>query len=340
MKKLLKFAAIFALLPFFVMTSCNDDNDDPQPTPSKGTFEDLKNHMVANDFDLPALLDGWVIAPKMVADGGIVDVDFTIPDYHVFDIRGEADFNAGHIKEAVNVALGDVLTEAVNYADKPILVVCYSGQTAGRAVMALRLSGYEAKVMKFGFSYWTSDTVDVSGEQKSFDKWTPKIGNIAVGNANWTTDASEALPELDYPTWETDATDGAEILAERVQAMLGMEWTTSSATVLESPTDYNIYNFWSSEDYLAFGHYVGAYQIKPISIADDVIKAFPNNDEFQVYCYTGQTSSFTTAWLHVLGYSAKSITYGVNSLSYTALDEAEKPAWHHSFEYEYEVTTK
>jgi len=74
-----------------------------------------------------------------------------------------------------------------------------------------------------------------------------------------------------------------------------------------------------------------------------VIKAFPTSDEFQVYCYTGQTSSFTTAWLQVLGYNAKSITYGVNSLSWTALDQTDPPlggVWHHSFEYEYEVTTK
>lgn len=338
MRKFLNYLLILTLVPTLLLTSCKDD-DDTTPDEPKGTFADLKNYMVANDMDLPALLDGWVIAPKMIADGGIVADDYTIPDYHVFDIRGEADFNAGHIKGSMRVDLANVVTEAANYNDKPILVVCYSGQTAGRAVMALRLSGYQAKVMKFGFSYWSSDTYTVEGAEKSFDKWSPKVGDIAVGSQNWVTEASAALPtDNSYPTWESTSTDGATILAERVDMMLGMEWGTSSSAVLESAPDYTIYNFWGPEDYLAFGHYKGAYQMMPISIADDAIKAFPNSDEFQVYCYTGQTSSYTTAWLQVLGYPAKSIGYGVNSLSHTALDEAGKPAWHHSFEYEYEVT--
>jgi len=340
MRKFANYLLIILIVPVLVLSSCKKDSTD-DPTASKGTFADLKSYMVASDLDLPALLDGWVIAPKLISEDGIVeDADHTIPGYHVFDIRSADDFNAGHIKESINVALADVVTKAADYSDKPILVVCYSGQTAGRAVMALRLSGYEAKVMKFGFSYWSSDEYEVDGETRTFDKWTGKIGDPALTSTNWKTDASTQLPVFDYPTWESDNTEGADILAEKVDAMLGMAWTTSSLDVLENPMDYSIYNFWTPEDYIEFGHYQHAYQIKPISIADDLIKAFPNNEEFQVYCFTGQTSSFITAWLQVLGYSAKSITYGVNSLSHTALDDAEKPAWHHSLEYDYATTTK
>ena len=336
MKKFLNYFLILLIVPTIVFTSCKDDTtDDPV---QKGTYADLKAYMMASDLDLPALLDGWVIPPTMVADGGIVEADYTIPSYHVFDIRGASDFAAGHIKGSINVALGDVLSTAVDYSDKPILVVCYSGQTAGRAAMALRLSGYEAKVMKFGFSYWTDDTYTSNGSDVSFDKWSGKVGDAAVGHANWTTDASAQLPVYGNPTWESSNTDGAAILAERVEAMLTMDWTVSSGDVLENPDAYNIYNFWSSEDYLAFGHYKGAYQIKPISMADDHILAFDPANENQVYCYTGQTSSFTTAWLQVLGYPVKSITYGVNSLSHSALDEAGKPSWHHSLGYEYETS--
>jgi rhodanese-related sulfurtransferase len=49
------------------------------------------------------------------------------------------------------------LTTAAS-ATKPILVVCYTGQSAGHAVVALRLSGYsDAKVLKWGMSGWRSD---------------------------------------------------------------------------------------------------------------------------------------------------------------------------------------
>ncbi|MCF8367555.1 MAG: rhodanese-like domain-containing protein [Bacteroidales bacterium] len=340
MKKFLNYFLILTLVPVLVLSSCKKDEEDT-PEEAKGTFVDLKDYMVVNDLDLPTLLDGWVIDPKMIADGGIVDVDYTIPGYHVFDIRGAADFNAGHIKGSINVALADVVSTAANYTDKPILVVCYTGQTAGRAVMALRLSGYSnAKVMKFGFSYWTADTYVVGGDTKSFDKWTSNVGDPAVGHQNWSTDASASLPVNNYPDWESNSTDGATILAERVTEMLAMDWSISSATILADAPSYNIYNFWSEADYLALGHFAGAYQIMPISIDGDVIKAFPTSDEFEVYCYTGQTSSYTTAWLQVLGYNAKSISFGVNGLQHTALDNAGKPAWHQAKGYEYEVTAK
>jgi len=351
MKKFLNYLLILALVPALVLTSCKkDEDDDPD---KKGTFEDLKEYMVDENLDLPALLSGWVIAPKLTTatPPGIVDsaAGYTIPDYHVFDIRRAADFNAGHIKNSINVPLADVVTTAASYANKPILVVCYSGQTAGRVVMALRLSGYSnAKVMKFGFSYWSSDEYVVDGETRSFDKWSPKVSDTAVGHGNWNTDVSPDLPIYDYPTWESNSTDGGAILAQRVDDMLAnSDWGVSSYAVLEAATDYNIYNFWSPEHYALFGHYTGAYQIKPISIEGDLIKSFPNNDEFEIYCYTGQTSSYTTAWLHVLGYQAKSIYYGVNSLSHTALEDYVDPegnslggVWHHSLDYDYAVTPK
>lgn len=50
------------------------------------------------------------------------------------DIRSAVDFDNGHIKGAVNVPLANILTAAPNAGTKPILVVCYTGQTAARAV--------------------------------------------------------------------------------------------------------------------------------------------------------------------------------------------------------------
>lgn len=337
MKNLFNYLMIALLATAMVFTGCKDETSDP----TVGNYQTLTNYMSANNLDLPALLSGWVIAPTLVADGGIVDADadYTIPGYHVFDIRGEADFNAGHVKGAINVALGDVLAKANEVGkDKPILVFCYSGQTAGRAVMALRLSGFpDAKVAKFGFSYWSSDTYD--GGAKSFDRWTPKISDVADNDPNWVFDASAALPQNDYPSWTSTTTDGAALLAERVTAMLSLGWTTSSSDVLANPADYNIYNYWGQTDYIGIGHYKGAYQYTTIDLT--TTRALPQSDECQIYCYTGQTSSITTAWLQVLGYNAKSITYGVNSMRHAAVDAANpKTAWHHSFDYPYETTTK
>jgi len=152
-------------------------------------------------------------------------------------------------------------------------------------------------------SYWNPD----------FDKWTAHVSDQADGNNNWVTDASGTLPSNDYPDWESNTTDGAELLAEKVNSMLSMDWTISSDEVLNDPAGYNIYNFWTEDDYTTFGHYKGAYQYKPISIAGDIVKALPQSEQCLIYCFTGQTSSFITAWLQVLGYNTKSILFGVSN---------------------------
>jgi rhodanese-related sulfurtransferase len=330
---------LMMLVPAIMFTGCKDDNDDPAP--AKGDYATLSAYMVSNGLDLPDLLGSptpWVVAPNLMSDNGIVDADngYTIPGYHVFDIRSDENFKKGHIDGSINVPLTDVVTKANEVGkDKPILVVCYSGQTAGRAVMALRLSGFtNAQVMKFGFSYWSSS--------EDFDKWSGKTlngaGDQAVGSTNWKTDASTNLPSNDYPTWTSNTTDAATLLAERVDAMLANgEWGVSAAATLADPAGFEIYNYWNEGDYVKYGHYKGAYQIMPIKIADDVLKAFPQSGEFQVYCYTGQTSSFTTAWLQILGYNAKSIGYGANNLVYTPLLDGGATVWKHSNDYPYKT---
>ena len=336
MKKLLSYFLVAMMLPALVLTSCKDDNDDPTPAET-GNFTTLSTYMVNQNLDLPTLLDGWVIDPTLTTatPAGIVDsaAGYSIPDWVVFDIRSAADFALGHIKGSVNVALANIVTEAqaINNNDAKILVVCYSGQTAGRAVMALRLSGFpNAKVSKFGFSGWSANS--------AFDKWSSKISDQAVGNANWVSTASPALPVNALPTWTTTSTDGATILAEKINEMLAItSWSAGGADVLAAPADFSIYNFWTTEEYTTFGHFAGAFQYKPISLAGDIVSALNAENNNLVYCFTGQTSSFIVAWLNVLGYNAKSIGYGVNGLSYQALHDASKPNWHfpyHSYEYE------
>jgi len=322
MKKLISYLLVVMLIPAFVLTGCKDD---PAPAPATGDYTTLSTYMINNGLDLPALLVGWVIDPKLTTeDGGIVDpTDFSIPDWTVFDIRSATDFASGHIKGSVNVALGDIITEAnaINDNNAKILVVCYTGQTAGRAVMALRLSGFpNAKVSKFGFSAWSDDA--------TFDKWSSNTSDQAVGSPNWVTTAAPALPVNATPTWTTTSTDGATILAEKVTEMLAKSgWGVAAGDVLAATTDWTIYNNWTDADgYLTFGHYAGAYQYKPIQF-DNVSAMNPENNNV-VYCFTGQTSSFEVAWLQVLGYNTQSILFGVNNLKYQELSDAGKPHWH------------
>ena len=64
----------------------------------------------------------------------------------IIDVRSPVEFGKGHIPGAVNSTYADILTtvEAQNTNDLPVLVACYSGQSAAHAVVALRLAAHPA----------------------------------------------------------------------------------------------------------------------------------------------------------------------------------------------------
>lgn len=67
-------------------------------------------------------------------------------------IRSAEDYGKGHIETAVNVPWGKGMQELFDSlpADKKLIVNCYSGQTAGQTVAALRLLGFDAVSLKSG----------------------------------------------------------------------------------------------------------------------------------------------------------------------------------------------
>ncbi len=323
MKRLINLAVLLALVPVLMMTSCK--KDEPEAV---NAYLALKSYMASHTLDLPDLAKNWIVDAKSTAMGGAIDsVTSTMPGYNVFDIRPAADYVAGHITNAINVALKDVVTTAANYNNKPICVVCFTGQTAGQAVMALRLSGFsDAVVLKWGMAGWNAAFKGPWVSNSGFE--TQANGNIAVGNANWVTTAAPATGDFTEPVWTSTATDGAAILKERVQAVLDAGFSpVSGSDVLANPANYQIANYWGNTDYTTFGHFAGAYNVPVIAIAGDLIKAFDPSKEALVYCYTGQTSSIATFWLNVLGYKVKSIGFGANKLVYDPLKAAGKAVY-------------
>ena len=282
---------LIALIPMLMIVSCSKDDD------SESNFEMLVNYMDSNGMTTVDLLGGWIVAADSTLNA-------TIGDYYVLDLRsGDAneneivDYDEGHIPGAVLTTFGTLLEDADD-VDKPIIVVCYTGQSAGHAVMALRLSGYmNARVLKWGMSGWNSD----------FDKWS---GNTAtLGHDNWVIAPGDlaANGTFDMPDLDAVGDNGAEILAERVDAML-------AAGVLEMPADFFINNFWAATDVETYGNITGAYRISPL-----VLENLDPDETIVTYCWTGQTSSMVTAYLTLLGYDAASLKFGVNSMIYDDL---------------------
>jgi hypothetical protein len=133
-----------------------------------------------------------------------------------------------------------------------------------------------------------------------------------------TTLAADDVYEL--PVLESDKTEGAEILAERVDAMLaGGFMGVTSADVLASPADYFINNYWAEADVATYGHIKGAHRIMPLTVGGGEIEKLDPSMKIVTYCWTGQTSSMITAYLTVLGYEAYSLKFGANGMIYSDL---------------------
>ena len=67
-------------------------------------------------------------------------------DALVVDVRETAEWSAGHIPNARHIALGHLskhLSEIDKYKDKPIIMVCASGNRSGAACGLLKKAGFQ-----------------------------------------------------------------------------------------------------------------------------------------------------------------------------------------------------
>ncbi len=311
MKNLVKLSIFSLLISALIFTSCKEEGDNN--TPERNTdpeFQTLVTYMQEQNLDLDDVLAGWITTAS--------DVNENADSYYIIDIRATDAYDAGHISGAVNSTLGDILTTAEGADGKPVVVVCYTGQTAGHAVAALRLSGYtDAKVMKWGMSGWHSSLST---------PWESNVGNAAA-DGGWIDSPGatvEATEEYDDPDI-TETGTGAEILAARVNALLTNGFNgVGNADVLSSPGSYFVNNYWAATDVEHYGNISGAYRINPLTLAGEEYKFLNPESSVVTYCWTGQTSSVITAYLYVLGYDAYSLKFGANGMIY---DNLESHKW-------------
>ncbi|MDP4917489.1 MAG: rhodanese-like domain-containing protein [Haliea sp.] len=81
------------------------------------------------------------------------------------DIRDVGDFKKGHVVDALHIPfakLGSRIDELNNYRDKPVIIVCKLGQTAGGAAKLLREKGFtRAHKMGGGMTEWQAQKLPV-----------------------------------------------------------------------------------------------------------------------------------------------------------------------------------
>ncbi|MEL0456715.1 rhodanese-like domain-containing protein [Flavobacteriaceae bacterium SZ-1-7] len=318
MKKLSLLVLGLFLVPTLLLTSCDRGDDPSEDAVATAKFELMADYMVENNLDIDLILtnssgEKFVAAPPATAG----EVDAFLSKYYIMDIRSSDVFAQGHVAGANNVAFADILTEAPKAGSKPILIICYTGQTACYGTALLRMYGYpHTQALKWGMSGWNPNTAAA---------WNGAItGNIAEGNSNWSYAAAPPVVTYKYPEITSQSSNGEDILKARVEEMIALGFQgVNGSDVLANPSGYFINNYFSETDYLAFGHINGAQRILPFKLGDDSYLALnpASNAKLVTYCYTGQTSAVITACLRVLGYDAYSLKFGMNGL-YNS-----NPAW-------------
>jgi len=237
---------------------------------------------------------------------------------YIIDIRAAADYDAGHIEGAVNVATADLLThvEGVDLAPyDEVSIVCYSGQTAGWAASLLRLLGYDKVFsLKWGMCSWNAAT---SGS------WTNPANVNNSRSAQFVTTATPKGPAGDLPTINTGGSTPQEILEARVEAVLAEgfgEAKISNATVYGALSNYYIVNYWPEDHYTGMGHIEGAVNIpyfkftgesgahllQPEDELHKLFEAYHIEPETTIVVYCG-----SGIWASTVYFAAKCLGYNV-----------------------------
>jgi len=299
---ILLFASLFII-------SCEKDPDPINESEVLAAFLESADSPLHKDFvnsDMPTIMPASEV--KTLNETNQV---------YIIDIRAAADFTLGHIKNAHNVPLADILTHVKGVTNlstySKVAIVCYTGQTAGFAASLLRIMGYDKVYsMKWGMCAWHANFAG---------RWDSAIASGNAYQSQFTTTATVKGVVGDMPVLSTGKTTGQEILEARVDALLTEGFTPASVntqTLFGNLTGYYIVNYWPAAQYADPGHINGAVQYTPkesIKLATD-LKTLPADKPVAVYCYTGQTSAFLTAYLRLLGYDAKSVLFGTNGMIY------------------------
>ncbi len=86
-------------------------------------------------------------------------------DALVLDVRPMADFNKGHIVNAMNIpinGLGNSLKQLEKHRERPIIAVCRSGSSSNAACRMLKKEGFEqVKNLRGGMMAWESANLPV-----------------------------------------------------------------------------------------------------------------------------------------------------------------------------------
>ena len=210
----------------------------------------------------------------------------------LLDIRSAEDYAKGHIQGAVNIPYGVDVADALEIIpnDQPVLVYCYSGQTASQTVALLRLAGKDAYNVSGGFP-------GISKQEKA---------------KQLTVKTETALPEGNYPV---DPQLKQAIREYYELAAQSGKFNMSAEQVKKEAAEGKIYlvDIRSENDYLKSRISFAKENIPFGKGMQTALANLPKDRKIVFQCYSGQTASQTVAIARMMGLDAYNLSGGMGA---------------------------
>lgn len=303
--KLKTLSLAMAVILTFALAACASKsepapaaNTEPAPAPAQTPEVSSNTDVIAEAVD--SYFANMPSDIYKIGDKEFVEKVKANENMFIMDIRMPDAYEKGHVKGAVNIPWGTAISENLDKlpSDKPIMVYCYTGQTAGQTVALLNMAGYTAKSVHLG---WNLGISKVEGINDLIETTPNEL--VAGMPADTKPEIKAAIDKYYKGLDEVKGTTYANYKISEDDAK----------KLLDAKDDSIIFlSIRNAEDY-AKGHIEGALNIPFANGMEKQFNTLPKDKKIIVYCYTGQTAGQTVAALRLLGYDAVSLNAGMGT---------------------------
>lgn len=218
----------------------------------------------------------------------------------IMDIRQPDVYAKGHVKGAVNIPWGTAISDNLDKLpkDKPIMIYCYTGQTAGQTVALLNIAGFNAKSVHLGWDLGLAKAEGINDVTETKVNELPKSAPVEIKPEIKAAIEKyyKGLADVDktiYKFYKISEDEAKKLLDAKDKGVMFLSIRRA--------------------DDFAKGHIEGAVNIPFEKGMEKKFNTLPKDKKIIVYCYTGQTAGQTVAVLKLLGYDAVSLNAGMGT---------------------------
>lgn len=314
MKNYYKTIPLFFVLVLFVIVACQDnltpESENLIAYNEKVVVKKTKSKKLADELFSEGAIISAEKAPKIIKATEVLKS--LKNNLLLLDIRSARDFSNGHIKNAINIKMSEIIDYAqvkgFPMYDK-VVIISYTGQLASYSAAILQMLGHNnIYILDWGMCGWNS---------KFSAKWKKYASDKGVEKLVKTSFEKNAIGEL--PLIVDKKNSGAEILYSRARKILEDDFGSVAVSY-----EYAVNNASANQAYVVcyqpeeiyneghLDHAVFYNQKTSFNLSTDLL-TLPTDKAIVIYSNKAYQSTFIAAYLKILGYNAKTLKFGANS---------------------------